>query len=260
MMFACNETSDLEQLKVASENDAISESITTVDSTVAIVADDDLTASLTFMREEEKLARDVYQKFYELWGESIFQNIAASEQKHTTAVQGLLAYYSITDPVAEDVPGEFVNQDLQDLYDNLVAHGSISLVDALETGALIEEVDIKDLNDALVIITNEDVRLVYNQLLKGSRNHLRGFINNLELLGETYSAQILDNEYFNSIVNSEMENGGRNGSNVRGNGNQNGTGDQHGSGNKYGGASNDGSNGNGGSGPGTGAQDGSCNG
>jgi len=44
---------------------------------------------LLFMREEEKLAGDVYRYFYDLWGNNIFQNIARSEDTHTNAVLDL---------------------------------------------------------------------------------------------------------------------------------------------------------------------------
>ena len=37
---------------------------------------------LLYMREEEKLARDVYIKLYEKWGASIFDNISNAERRH----------------------------------------------------------------------------------------------------------------------------------------------------------------------------------
>ena len=41
---------------------------------------DSETVTLKFMREEEKLARDVYLYLFDVWGQWIFENIAASEQ------------------------------------------------------------------------------------------------------------------------------------------------------------------------------------
>lgn len=49
------------------------------------------------MREEEKLARDVYLTFGEKWGLTLFTNIAKSEQTHTDAVKTLLDRYEIKD-------------------------------------------------------------------------------------------------------------------------------------------------------------------
>lgn len=77
--------------------------------------------SLLLMREEEKLARDVYLELYDIWGQQIFTNIAASEQTHTDAVKVLLDTYNIEDPVTDDSRGVFESELIQDLYDSLVA-------------------------------------------------------------------------------------------------------------------------------------------
>ena len=98
--------------------------------------------AILLMREEEKLARDVYNYLEVLWSARAFTNISASEQTHMDAMLALLNKYEIDDPVGDDVPGQFVNQDLQKLYDELVARGSKSLVEAYRVGAAIEEIDI----------------------------------------------------------------------------------------------------------------------
>lgn len=87
-------------------------------------------SSLLWMREEEKLAHDVYTVLSQKWGEQIFSNIAASEQTHTGAVLGLLTKYGIPDP-AKSEPGVFTSPEIQKLYDTLVAQGKTSLLDAL---------------------------------------------------------------------------------------------------------------------------------
>ncbi len=53
---------------------------------------------LLYMREEEKLAHDVYVTLYGIWGTPVFQNIANSEQTHTEAVKNLLDIYGLEDP------------------------------------------------------------------------------------------------------------------------------------------------------------------
>jgi len=130
---------------------------------------------LTYMREEEKLARDVYLSLYDEWNMRIFSNIAASEQKHTDAVKTLLVRYGIPDPAAGNDQGEFMNPDLQELYDQLVQQGSVSKVNALKVGVIIEETDIDDLNAAIATTTHKDIKTVYNNLLQGSFNHLASF-------------------------------------------------------------------------------------
>ena len=89
---------------------------------------------LTYMREEEKVARDVYIVLYDQWQSRIFKNISLSEQTHMDAIKTLLDKYGIADPAAGKEVGEFTNPDLQAMYDELIDAGSVSLVDALEVG------------------------------------------------------------------------------------------------------------------------------
>ena len=56
-------------------------------------------------------------------------------------------------------------------------------------------------------MTNSDVERVYQNLLRGSRNHLRAFASQLEALGETYEAQFLSQEQFDAIADSPRETG-----------------------------------------------------
>lgn len=164
-------------------------------------------ADLVFMREEEKLARDVYLTLYEAWGTPIFSNIAQSEQTHTEAIRGLLEKYEIADPVTDDSIGVFANGELAALYEQLVADGSESLEAALRVGATIEDLDIKDLTEAMAAADNEDIDLVYGNLQRGSRNHLRSFTSQLERLDATYEPQYISASEFESIVGSDTERG-----------------------------------------------------
>ncbi len=160
------------------------------------------------MREEEKLARDVYQTLYDKWGLQIFGNIAKSEQTHMDAVKLLIDKYGLEDPAEGKEIGEFTNPAFTELYNKLVAEGSKSVVDALKVGALIEELDIVDLQKYLSETSKEDIKIVYENLMKGSRNHLRAFTSTLEKYGESYSPQYLDKEEYERIISSPMERGG----------------------------------------------------
>ncbi|MCU0629493.1 MAG: DUF2202 domain-containing protein [Methanoregulaceae archaeon] len=134
---------------------------------------------LTYMREEEKLARDAYLSLGSKWDIPIFSNIAQSEQTHMDAVKTLLDHYGLPDPAAGKAQGEFTDPVLQKLYDDLIAQGSVSTVEALKVGILIEETDISDLNKAIAATTHNDIKTVYNNLLQGSMNHLNAFESNL---------------------------------------------------------------------------------
>src|SRR5690606_40421673 len=96
-------------------------------------------AGLKFMREEEKLAHDVYVTMFNTWGAQIFANIAESETEHTEAVLEQIEQYGVEDPAEGNPVGVFEDPYLQALYDKLVAMGSVSLIEALKVGALIEE-------------------------------------------------------------------------------------------------------------------------
>lgn len=139
---------------------------------------------LYFMREEEKLARDVYIALYEMWGNQVFYNISLSEQKHTDAVLGLIEKYGLTDP-ASDIIGEFNDPYLQNLYDVLMDMGDDGEFEALQVGVIIEETDITDIVEIMMHTDKADILRVYGNLLDGSYNHLDAFLKNIE----AYEAQ-----------------------------------------------------------------------
>lgn len=162
---------------------------------------EDEVESLLYMREEEKLARDVYLTMYDTWGTHVFSNIADSEQVHTLAVKDKLEKYGIEDPVQDNPVGIFVNEKLQALYDTLIEQGSVSEMDALWVGAAIEEIDMIDLQEAIDSSDHRDIARVYQNLMDGSKNHLRAFVSVIETNGMDYSAQYLSQGEVDEILN-----------------------------------------------------------
>lgn len=142
--------------------------------------------TLLWMREEEKVARDVYIAMNERWNAKIFARIAASEQKHFDAIGKKLALYGIPDPAADKDIGEFSVPALQTMYDTLVAQGNVSYVEALKAGVTIEEEDIEDLEAAIDETDAVPLEITYVHLLNGSENHLASFIKVLEREGFVY--------------------------------------------------------------------------
>lgn len=157
--------------------------------------------NLEFLREEEKLARDVYSFSFEKYGEIIFNNISQSEQQHMDQVLKLLNTYQISDPASTEI-GVFNNAELQNLYDNLTAKSALSLADALIVGATIEDLDIKDIADYELITNKLDFLSVLGGLKCGSRNHLRNYTNQLEIINVNYVPQYISLEEYNEIINS----------------------------------------------------------
>jgi hypothetical protein len=169
------------------------------------------TAALLYMREEEKLAHDVYLTLSAQWGLPIFQNISQSEQTHTDAVKALIERYNLTDPASNTV-GVFTNPDLQALFDTLIVRGNQSLSDALQVGAAIEEIDILDLENYLSQIDNADIQQAFTNLKSGSYNHLSAFTSTLyQQTGVSYQPQYLSVDVYQAIIGAGIDKGGRSG-------------------------------------------------
>ncbi len=165
--------------------------------------------SLLYMREEEKLARDVYLTLDEYFDTNIFTNIAAAEQRHMDRIKRLLNKYGLIDPVVDDTIGVFTNPIFSEFYDSKT-NSDVAIKEAILTGILIEETDIMDLQKTIDITDNADIQNVYGNLLRGSRNHLRAFVRRLESMGIVYKASILEQSAADAIVNSPTERGSLN--------------------------------------------------
>jgi len=166
---ASAEASAMPEISAEPKAPVIDKGIATADAT---------TEQLIYLIEEEKLAHDVYSAMFELWGSKVFGNILKSEATHQSQVLTIMNTRDIADPRSSE-EGVFENEELQDLYDQLIAKGSKSAVDAYEVGVAIEELDIDDLTKMLATAKDADVIAMMENLRKGSENHLRAFNNQL---------------------------------------------------------------------------------
>lgn len=170
----------------------------------ATTADDD--ADLIFLREEEKLARDVYDLLDETWGTpQVFANIRQSEQSHMDALGVALDQRGLTDPIVDDTRGVFQDPRLSDLYVDLTTQGSDSVVAALTVGATIEDLDIVDLRVAIDTTNDADLADTYARLMCGSYNHLRAFVGQLDREGVAYAPQYLTPAEMSAILDGPRE-------------------------------------------------------
>jgi hypothetical protein len=156
---------------------------------------------LKFLREEEKLARDVYLYAYNKHQAIIFNNISQSEQTHMNSVLNLMNKYGIPDSASTEI-GVFNNPDLQTLYNSLTKQADISIIEALKAGATIEDLDINDIDNFTVNTIKPDLLNVYGNLNCGSKNHIRAFTSQLEINGATYVPQYISLEEYNVILNT----------------------------------------------------------
>lgn len=158
------------------------------------------TDHLLWMREEEKLARDTYLTLHDTWGLNVFSNIARSEQRHMDALRTQLDLFGLQDPVLDDSIGVFNDATLSGLYLDLTGRGAVSSLEALQVGAYIEELDIADLWEAIDQTDEPSLISTYENLLSGSRNHLRSFVSQIASTGTAYEAQYLTQEQVEAIV------------------------------------------------------------
>ncbi len=157
-------------------------------------------ADMAFLREEEKLARDVYITLHDRWGLPIFDQIAVSEQLHTDSVRALLDRHDLYDPVLDDNVGVFTDPFLASLYDQLVNLGLTSEIDALVVGATIEDLDILDITEKLEHNDAADVTRVLERLRCGSHSHARGFVGALAQYGVVYTPQYTSQAEWDAIL------------------------------------------------------------
>ena len=160
---------------------------------------EDEAVELTYMREEEKLARDVYLLMNQIWSARIFARIASSEQRHMDTMGKMVDKYGLTDPALPD-EGLFTDDYLQSKYYELIDIGDDSYVDGLYVGATIEEIDMIDIQHAIDVTTHVDVLNAYQNLLEGSKDHLRAYVGALETQGYIYSPQFISQELFDAIM------------------------------------------------------------
>ncbi|MDQ7002025.1 MAG: DUF2202 domain-containing protein [Ghiorsea sp.] len=171
---------------------------TTADAGLATPLTANEIAGLKYMREEEELARDLYMNIYTARGSTltIFQSISNnSEIGHAQKMLDLLNTYGETDPSTGNTM-TYTDVGLQALYDQLIGTatgGATTDLNALMVGAKVEEVDIEDINakKAQVQAAHALIIQTYDNLLCGSRNHLRSFVAQIETAtGTTYTPQI----------------------------------------------------------------------
>jgi hypothetical protein len=175
----------------------------------ALIEETDIVDLKTRLNETANAGiRNTYTLFFTKWSQNVFKNIATSEATHMVSMLNLIEKYNPTDPVGANGTGVFLNDSLQALYNTLVLLGDASLVEAPKAGALVEEVDILDLQNAMdKIVDNDDIELVYKNPLAASYNHLNAFVKNMKTKGVTYVPQRLAQAEFDKIIKGGWSHG-----------------------------------------------------
>lgn len=163
--------------------------------------------TLRSMREEEKLARDLYAAFEPSGFE--FARIQGMERHHFAMIGMLLERYQLPDPAASQPAGVFTDPALQAQYAELHERGTKSRADAYAVATEIEDQSLHDLQAAIEGTTHDDIRHAYAMLAQMTRNHLRVFYTGLAAEGGAYSPKYLDRPAFDRVVAAPMEPMGR---------------------------------------------------
>ena len=143
---------------------------TTVDAAVA--------KQLTYLREEERLARDVYTALYKLYPDATaFSRIANAEQRHFDSMGLMLSRYGLADPSSGLSAGTYANDTLTKLSAQLMTQAKVSVTEAYKVGVAIEQTDIADLQGILARDSEADAQRVFTHLLAASQHHLDAFTN-----------------------------------------------------------------------------------
>jgi len=172
----------------------------------------ELKDSITYMYNEEKLAKEIYLNVNEKQPLKQLYNIATkSEIKHEQAVNDLAVKYDLNITLYPDTPehydkksleeygsGEFAVVAIQELYDTLYDKGIQSPKDALEVGCMVEVTDVDDLDNYMKQAKDAnalDVVAIFDFLRKGSYNHYWAFDKGLKNSGVTEGCCSLGKEY-----------------------------------------------------------------
>ena len=185
---------------------------------------------VVFLREEEKLERDVFTILSSMYPESpIFGHIDDIEQGHTDVMKYLLDRFGIEDPNNNDNLGVFTGKAygkyFTESYRYLVGMGSLSELDALYVSAYIEELDLLDIMQCpqtiiesnnriektdqcgMVYTRNAEIRNIYHALIEGSKDDLRAYVGAIEaVIGNgAYRAQVLTQAQVDEILRHEPD-------------------------------------------------------
>lgn len=163
---------------------------------------------LLHMYEEEKLAHDVYLALGNTWNIPQFTNITSSESTHYSRMDSLLREVYSPDALTPNLKaGEFTSPAMKELYETLLTRGKKSLEEALRVGCEIEELDIADLENALLRTEHPSIKSTYTALNEGSKNHLRAFSEQLQRRGLTYIPKHISPSTYEEILSQAKKRG-----------------------------------------------------
>jgi hypothetical protein len=175
------------------------------DSTADLTADE--IEFIFAVREDEKIARDLYISFFGKFGLKPFENIGKAEDNHIKATEKLFDYYEIDYPALSG-NGKFENAIRQKLFDSLLLKVNTEL-DAFKVMAVLEESNIVEYGAVIKTVVNPNIKMVIENLAKASANHFKAAIRQITALGGTYTPEFLTQEQYRAVIAIGFEKGKR---------------------------------------------------
>ncbi|MBX7044179.1 MAG: DUF2202 domain-containing protein [Ignavibacteria bacterium] len=162
-------------------------------------------ANLSRVMQEEKLAHDFYSEMNKLYSIRVFENITSGEKMHMDHVLNVMNTYGIENPVDGDksAAGVFADEKFTVMFGDMTSAGATSVEAALLEAAKFEDMDIAGLTELEKGTESACMKQMYGKLIKGSGNHLRAFVKNLNRRGIEYTPVYLSKDKYNEIMNSK---------------------------------------------------------
>ena len=153
--------------------------------------------TITQLIGKEKIAKNVYENFYQQYKNNLFGNNAKRKQKHIDIWKNILAKQNISvdenDAVAET----------ENLKNQFISEG-IDEISALKTALKIEELNLNDIYTVRRNSSKSAIREAANGVECGTKNHLFVFYRALKEKHENYTHQYISGKKFNNIVNGSV--------------------------------------------------------
>ncbi|MFT3918955.1 DUF2202 domain-containing protein [Cloacibacterium sp.] len=153
--------------------------------------------TITQLIGKEKIAKDVYENFYQQYKNNLFGNIAKRKQKHIDIWKNILAKQNISVDENDAVT------ETENLKNQFISEG-IDEISALRTALKIEELNLNDIYTVRRTSSKSAIREAANGVECGTKNHLFVFYRALKEKHENYSHQYISGKKFNNIVNGAV--------------------------------------------------------
>jgi hypothetical protein len=160
------------------------------------------TKALINLHDNQKLSLFVYDSLFAIWGINPFGNIRSAESQHVDFLVDVAENYDVVldkNGSTDNKPG-FTTPQAETIYHESISKGSLSVIDALKRGALLEEMSLLALHEAKAVTIKSDLLHTFDILAMGSKNNLHAFNKRLKMYGITYEPGLLDQKDFKNII------------------------------------------------------------